>query len=161
SRQRTARLEIEYAVVAWTVETLLRGLRHDWTREMGTLLAVGHQLTGGRTHQQAYVTLAWILKQPRAARRNLVSAGDLPERRESAGLAPEMLAHDPDLSGDKCCAGEKQHAGEVAPRAVLILRPVDRKGAPPDRLALVRLPVRPDGVFEDFVFHSWASSGSN
>src|SRR6185437_4092297 len=64
------------------------------------------------------------------------------DRRRAAMSSPHVLHPDPELPDDERRAGEHHELGEIPPRDVMILRPVDREILPPLWLRMPRATIR-------------------
>src|SRR6266545_5559814 len=125
--QGLAGLEIERAVMTGAQETLLLRLWHYGARQVRAFSAERDEVVFARSHQQTLVMLFGISEDQRLADLQVVEFSDLPNRRLAAPPTHEVLRDDPELADDESETGQDHELREVAPRDVMVLRPVNRE----------------------------------
>src|SRR5688572_10893407 len=94
---RAARGQIEVPVVAGAVETVVLHLWGYGTGEVRAFLTVGEEAVRGRTNENAIVVAFRIGEGDRAADRDRIEAGDLPDGGKAAAFSRHVLEGDPGL----------------------------------------------------------------
>jgi hypothetical protein len=114
---------------------------HDGTGKMSARLTVGNQILFSGAHEQTVIARFRVNKCERVANCYLIKRSYLAHWWFTASSSPDVLNDNPDLPDHKGKAGENHELREVAPRDVVILRPVDGKVLSPGWLLTERTSV--------------------
>jgi hypothetical protein len=120
-------------------------LGNNRTAQVGAELVVSDPGLFVQTDQQARVVRLRVVKDKRASHRQLIQAGNLLQGQLTSTPPQKILSQNRKLSNRKSQADQPQKLGKIAPGDVIILRPVNRKIAPPEWLFRLGPAVRGDG----------------
>jgi len=123
------------------------------TGEMRALLAVRNELSCADAHKQGRITRTWIMKKFGSSHRELIHASDVLKRRLPAGPPQSAQEYNPRLANEESETCNHHEFGEIAARAIIVLRRINRELLPPVRLLLSGSIIQRDD-FRACHFHS-------